>query len=170
MAVSCTKFLDVVVEIDAFAHGQEEFTLKCLAISCRQLRYEKQEHFSSDWLQHSSPTHLLTYSFQTRLHGFAIHSPGAPQPQAPLVMRQALCEIQRNYITLWNLPAPPIRVWAKGHQKSNFVRTLLPLYMDVANLEEVGCPPINKLPANSWVTTMSKARSLGQWLATNLNN
>ena len=119
------QFLDVVVEVDAFAYGQEELTLKCLAVHCRFLRFESTERFASLGLEHRSPQQLATYKFQSDLHGFTLSSPGHPQHQAPLVLSRTLCDIQKQFLLVMKAPVPPLRVWVKGHNKSNFVRTLL---------------------------------------------
>ena len=89
------KFLDVVVEVDGFAHGQEELMLKCLAVHCRLLRFECTEHFASPGLEHSPPQQLATYQFHSNLHDFTLSSLGLPQHQAPLVLSRTLCDIQR---------------------------------------------------------------------------
>ena len=159
------QFLDVVVEVDGFAHGQEELTLKCLAAHCRLLHFESNENFASPGLVNRSPQQLATYKFQSDLHGFTLSSPGRPQHQAPLVLSRILCDIQRQFLLVMKAPIAPLRVWVKGHSKSNFVRTLLPLNFDTRNLEDLGCPALRHI-SNKWVTTLSKARSLGEWLAT----
>ena len=121
--------------------------------------FRVQPAFASPGLVNRSPQQLATYKFQSNLHGFTLSSPGRPQHQAPLVLSHILCDIQRQFLLVMKAPIPPLRVWVKGHSKSNFVRTLLPLNFDMRNLEDLGCPVLCHI-SNKWLTTLSKARSL----------
>jgi len=148
------KYLDIVITVEGFQHGDEELTLKCLAISCLALRFSRQFHFRTDWLCDSPQTNLKTYQHQQAMHGFSLMSPGEPQQRAPLLLRQALYEIQREFLALCNAPAPPLRLWERGRNNTNFIRTLTTLTMSLLlrDLEEIGCPSLHKLPQSKWIT------------------
>ena len=73
------KYLDIVITIEGFQHGDEELTLKCLAISCMALSFYKQFQFCTNWLCDSHQKNLTIYQHQQALHGFSLMSPGKSQ-------------------------------------------------------------------------------------------
>ena len=113
--------------------------------------------------------HLQTYRTQVHHHGHAISTPGAAQYTAPDHLCWALCQVQLAYMKKRRLPSPPVRIWTKGLQNSCFVATLLPQYApETRNLEDIGCPAIQKLLTGhedrATPETFSKAVSLVTWV------
>ena len=159
------KYLDIVIRVEGFQHGDKELTLKCLAISCMALSFYKQFQFCTNLLCDSHQKNLTIYQHQQALHGFYLMSPSESQ-QTRQTLRQSLCDIQLEFITLCNAPAPTLRLWAKGQDNTNFIRTLTTLTMGLLlrDLEEIGCPSLKTLPQSKWITPLSKARTLNKWL------
>ena len=96
------KFIDVIVTIDGFQHGEDEFTLKAMAVVASAVSFQ--------W---SNLYHTAFLADRHHHHGHAIRTPGAAQYTAPDHLRWALCQVQLAYMKKRRLPSPPVRIWTR---------------------------------------------------------
>ena len=77
---SCTimaHFLDVIVTVDGFQHGEYEFTLKAMAIIAPSVAFQWLNVYHTAFLEDLLWGHLQTYCTQVDQHGLVIGTPGA---------------------------------------------------------------------------------------------
>lgn len=165
--------LSFVVELDGFQHGEEDFVLKCLAVSCGRLRTTYFRLFDTSSLVSRGPAALRTYQYQTRHHGLAVASAGLPQAMARSVLMHAVLEAFIDLSERGDLAPAQVIMWVKGTQKTALVTQListpgLPCPFLVRNLEDVSCPKAKELePADPGpLLTQEKARLFSTWLLT----
>ena len=165
--------LSFVVELDGFQHGEEDFALKCLAVSCGRLRTTYFRLFDTTALLSRGPAALRTFRYHTRHHGLALASAGLPQAMARSVLMHAVLEAFMDLSERGDLAPAQVILWVKGAQKSALVTRLvttpgLPCQFLVRNLEDVGCPKAKQLePADPGpLLTQEKARLFSTWLRT----
>lgn len=165
--------LSFVVELDGFQHGEEDFVLKCLAVSCGRLRTTCFRLFDTTSLLSRGPAALRTYQYQTRHHGLALASAGLPQAMARSVLMHAVLEAFMDLSERGDLAPAQVLMWVKGTQKTALLRKLittpgLPCPFLVRNLEDVGCPKAKELePADPGpLLTQEKASLFSTWLRT----
>ena len=140
------KFIDVIVTIDGFQHGEDEFTLKAMAVVVSAVSFQWSNLYHTAFLADRQWGHLQTYLTQANHQGHAIRTPGNAQYTAPDHLRWALFQVQLAYMQKRRLPSTPVQIWTKGLQNSCFVATLLPQYVpETRNQEDIGCPAIQRL-------------------------
>ena len=170
IVMSAVQFLDVVVAIDGFQHGEEEFNLKTIAaVGClQQLGWERS--YNTNYLLKRPRANLVKYHHQTAQHGHPLLEPGAAQFLAPNHLRAALCDVQLEWLFKNMLPAPPVRLWTKGSNNCCFLATLLPKDGPrIYDLDDKKCPPTKTLNIASSVATsktLATAIALASWLNT----
>ena len=165
--------LSFVVELDGFQHGEEDFVLKCLAVSCGRLRTTYFRLFDTTSLLSAGPAALRTYQYQTRHHGLALASARLPQAMVRPVLMHAVLEAFMDLSEHRDLAPAQVLMWVKGTQKTALLTKLvtisgLPCPFLVRNLEDVGCPKAKELePADPGpLLTQEKARLFSTWLMT----
>ena len=162
-------FPDVIVTVDGFQHGEDEFTLKAMAVVAPSVAFQWSNMYHTAFLEDRLWGHLQTYRTQAYHHGYAIRTPGAAQYTAPDHLRWALCQVQLAYMKQRRLPSPPVWIWTKGLHNSCFVATLLLQYApEIRNLEDIGCPAFQRLLTGqedcATLETLLKALSLAAWV------
>ena len=69
----------VVVKLDGFQHGPDEFTPKCRAVACDALQLASHWLFQTEFLASRPKEYLSTYHYQsTFVHGLLLTGPGLP--------------------------------------------------------------------------------------------
>ena len=169
--LSTMSALSFIVELDGFQHGEEDFVLKCMAVSCARLRTTYFRLFDTSSLLSAGPAALRTYQYQTRHHGLALASAGLPQAMARSVLMHAVLEAFMDLSENGDLAPAQVLLWVKGTQKTALLTKLvtipgLPCPFLVRNLEDVGCPKAKELePADPGpLLTQEKARLFSTWL------
>lgn len=162
-------FLDVIVTVDGFQHGEDEFKLKAMAVVAPSVAFQWLNVYHIVFLEDLLWGHLQTYCTQADHHGLVIGTSGAEQCTAPDHLRWALCQVQLAYLKQRCLPSPPVQIWTKGIPNSCFVAMLLPQYApEVRNLEDIGCPAFWRLftgqEDRATLETLLKALSLAAWV------
>ena len=163
------QFLDVIVTVNGFQHGEDEFTLKAMAVVAPSVAFQWSNVYHTAFLEDRLWGHLQTYRTQTAHHGLAIGTPGAAQYTAPDHLHWALCPAQVAYLQQRCLPSPLVRIWTKGLPNACFIPTLLSQYTpEVRNLEDIGCPAFWRLLTGqddqTTPDTLLKALSLAAWV------
>ena len=138
------------MDLDSFQHCEEDFLLKCLALSCGRLRTTYFCLFDTLPLLSRGPTALRTYQHQMRHHGLALALAGLPQAMACSVFMHAVLTAFRMDLSEQEDLVPTQVMWVKGTQKTALVTQLvttpgLPWLFLVQNLEDVGCPKAREL-------------------------
>lgn len=165
--------LSFVVECDGFQHGNDEFSLKCMAVACGRARTTYYRIFNTSALLTKGPDALRTYRLQTLHHGLALASTGLPQSMARPVLIHAILEAFYDLYERGEAVPAQVIIWTKGTQKTALVRDLvncpgLPCPFLVRNLEDVACPTAKQLqPADPGpLLTQEKALLFSTWLLT----
>ena len=76
-------FLDVIVTVNGFQHGEDEFTLKAMAAVAPSVAFQWLNVYHTAFLEDRLWGHLQTYRTQAHYHGLAIGTAGAAQYLAP---------------------------------------------------------------------------------------
>lgn len=76
-------FLDVIVTVNGFQHGEDEFTLKAMAAVVPSVAFQWLNVYHTVFLEDRLWGHLQTYRTQADYHGLAIGTSGAAQYLAP---------------------------------------------------------------------------------------
>ena len=116
------KFIDVIVTIDGFQHGEDEFTLKAMAVVASAVSFQWSNLYHTAFLADRQWGHLQTYRTQVHHHGHAIRTPGAAQYTAPDHLCWALCQVQLAYMKKKTSPVPTSPDLDKGPPKLVFCR------------------------------------------------
>ena len=168
--------LVVVVELDGFQHGPNEFTPKCLAVACEAPQLASQRLLQTGFLASRTREYLSTYHYQsTFVHGLPLKGPGLPQGFFSDVLRNALDELIIDcHRSSPVAPAPDHFVlFTKGANKLELLEdavtdTPLLLPVEYRNLETMHCPTVTQLApgaAGQIVPTQFKATKYAIWLA-----
>lgn len=160
-------FLEFVAKADGFRHGEEEFRLISLALTCRGQRVELRELNDTTFLLNSPAANLRTYHRQSSYHGSPLVGMETLQHRAPRTVCSTLMEVQQSFIDDYKLPSPPIRVWCQAYSQCALFTTLCPPQAEIKNLlDTLACLPMIN-PGR--LTTVRKGGLLARWLDDKMN-
>jgi len=118
---STMSALSFVVECDGFQVGNDNFSLKCLAVVWGRTRTTYYHIFDTNSLLSEGPDTLRTYWFQTLHHGLALALAGLVQAMAHPVLMHAVLGALYD-LSEWGDVAPAqVIMWVKGTQKTSLV-------------------------------------------------
>lgn len=164
--MSNQRYLDVIITIDGFQHGKEEFVLKAMAIVSCFHHTQWTRTYDTNFLLNRPRTHLVTYHKQSAHHGHPLLKSGAAQFSAPKHFFSALCAVQCHWLEEKQMPVPALSLWTKGVQNCRFLEVWLPWTTQIYNLEDIDCPPLKTFALPSDVVeskTLAKALALASW-------
>ena len=162
--MSNQRYLDVIITIDGFQHGKEEFVLKAMAIVSCFHHTQWTRTYNTNF--NRPRTHLVTYHKQSAHHGHPLLKSGAAQFSAPKHFFSALCAVQCHWLEEKQMPVPALSLWTKGVQNCRFLEVWLPWTTQIYNLEDIDCPPLKTFALPSDVVeskTLAKALALASW-------
>ena len=116
--LSTMSTLSFVVELDSFQHGEDNFVLKCLAVSCGCLWNTYFRLFDTTSLLSRGSVTLQTYQSQTRYHGLALASAGLPQAMACSILMHAILKDFMDLSERGDLVPALVIMWVKGTEKT----------------------------------------------------
>ena len=163
--------MSVIALADGFQHADEPF-FKALALGDVATKSYRIRQFDSTPLLTSSATAIQSYRFQSKFHGWALHSTGLPQCAVDTCLsflREFILDVFKG-----NQPVPEkITIWVKGrHQMALFSRLVesLPcpgIALLVRDLEDISCQPAKQLLQlhHSKGTTRDKMHAYLDWLS-----
>ena len=163
--------MSVIALADGFQHADEPF-FKALALGDVATKSYRIRQFDSTPLLTSSATAIQSYRFQSKFHGWALHSTGLPQCAVDTCLsflREFILDVFKG-----NQPVPEkITIWVKGrHQMALFSRLVeslpcLGIAFLVRDLEDISCPPAKQLLQlhHSKGTTRDKMHAYLDWLS-----
>lgn len=73
------RYIDVIVTVDGFQHGEEEFILQAMAMILLKISFQSSQTYQTAFLMDHPWDNLNTYKIQENLHGHSINTPGAAQ-------------------------------------------------------------------------------------------
>ena len=153
---STMSALSFVVELDGFQHGDDDFVLKCLAVSCGRLRTTYFRLFDTTSLLSRGPAALRTYHYQTRHHGLSLASAGLPQAMARSVLMHAVLEAFMDLSERGDLAPAQVLMWVKGAQKTALVTKLV-------NTPGFAFPVFSAESGGRGLSKGKRARTSGSW-------
>ena len=165
--------MSVIALADGFQHADEPFFFKAFALGDVATKSYRIRQFDSTPLLTSSATAIQSYRFQSKLHGWALHSTGLPQCAVDtcllLFLREFILDVFEG-----NQPVPEkITIWVKGrHQMALFSRLVeslpcLGIALLVRDLEDISCPPAKQLLQlhHNTATTRHKMLAYLDWMS-----
>ena len=127
--------LSVIVQLDGFQHGDEEFHVKAVAMTTTADRTYRVRRFDSSELLANSKAAIQTYRLQAEQHGWPLNSPGLPQCAVETVILTFLQDALLDAAEVGNPVPPSIIIWTKGRNQerlfSSYLLAVQPLPMPI---------------------------------------
>lgn len=92
------RYIDVIVTVDGFQYGEEEFILQAMAMILLKISFQWSQTYQTAFLMDHPWDNLNTYKIQENLHGHSLNTPGAAQHRVLDHLCWALCQVQLTWV------------------------------------------------------------------------